>query len=86
MPHYYFHLREAAHVSRDGQGADLPSGKEARSKAMRTARDVVCKELLEGEPLNLEREYEITDDDGMGVMTVTFTMALGARRLDGPNH
>ena len=86
MPHYFFHLRQGTRVSRDTEGADLSDGKQARSKAMSTAREVVCDELLKGEPLDLEREYEITDDAGQGVMVVTFTMALGSRRPNGPSH
>ena len=86
MPHYFFHLRQGTRVRRDTEGADLSDGKQARSKAMSTAREVVRDELQKGEPLNLEREYEITDDEGQGVMVVTFTMAFGSRRPEGPSH
>ena len=86
MPHYFFHLKQGSRVSPDREGTDLSDGKEARIKAMSTAREVVCDELLHGEPLNLEREYEITDGEGQGVMTVTFAMALRSRRPNGPSH
>lgn len=59
MPHYYFHIREGATLSRDTNGQELPDVEAAREEAIATGR------ALFGErPGGLHRTIEIADQTG----------------------
>jgi len=63
MPHYYFHVREGADLSRDEEGQDLPNAEAARREAINTSREILGEKLLHGRSLN-HRTIEIADETG----------------------
>ncbi len=63
MPHYYFHVREGADLSRDQEGQDLPNVEAARREAINSSREILGEKLLHGGSLN-NRTIEIADETG----------------------
>ena len=63
MPHYYFHVREGADLSRDEEGQDLPNADAARREAINSSREILGEKLLHGGSLN-HRTIEIADETG----------------------
>jgi len=63
MPHYYFHVREGAELSRDEEGQDLPNVEAARREAISTSREFLGEKLLHGGSL-AHRSIEIADETG----------------------
>ena len=63
MPHYYFHVREVADLSRDQEGQDLPNVEAARREAINSSREILGEKLLHGGSLN-NRTIEIADETG----------------------
>ena len=69
MPHYFFHVREGADLSRDEEGQDLPNVEAARREAINTSREMLGEKLLHGGSLN-HRTIEIADETGRVVDVV----------------
>jgi hypothetical protein len=49
MPRYFFDVTDTGDTSRDGQGVEFPSLKEARAEALRTLGEIVKDELPDGD-------------------------------------
>ena len=75
MPHYYFHVREGADLSRDEEGQDLPNADAARREAINSSREILGEKLLHGGSLN-HRTIEIADETGHVVDVVNSSDVL----------
>jgi len=59
MPHYFFHIREGATLTRDSTGQEFPDAEAARKEAIALGR------ALSGErPGRVRRSIEIVDQTG----------------------
>ena len=68
MPRFFFNLIEDAVIA-DDEGRDLPGVEAAHSEAVKSARDIACAELAEGQ-LHLNHRIEVTDAFGELLDTV----------------
>jgi hypothetical protein len=75
MARYFFHLHEDA-VFRDEEGSEFPDLDAARENALRSAREMACAEVMEGQ-LVLSHSIEIVDDSGRQVGEVSYADAVG---------
>jgi hypothetical protein len=75
MPKYYFHIRDGNELEVDRDGTDFESLDVAVNDARTAAREIMAEKLLSGEMLDGQR-FEITDEEGVLVETVTFRSAL----------
>jgi hypothetical protein len=48
MMHFFMHLHERGSVTIDEEGADFESETQARTEALRAAREIMCAELRDG--------------------------------------
>jgi hypothetical protein len=69
MPHYFFHVREGAELTRDTEGQALPDVEAARTEAVRIGREILGEKLLHGGNLG-GRQIEIADETGRVVDVV----------------
>jgi hypothetical protein len=63
MPYYFFHVREGADVSRDGEGQELPDLASAEAEAVNAIRELIGERLLHGGEID-GRQIEIADEHG----------------------
>ncbi len=75
MPRYFFHVREGAELSRDGEGQDLPDAEAARREAVNASREMLGEKLLHGGALD-QRQVEIADETGHVVDVVNVNDVL----------
>jgi antirestriction protein ArdC len=68
MSHYFFHLHEAGHVTRDEEGLEMPDLAVARRHAETAAREIMCADMADGD-LCLACQIEIEDRDS-GARTI----------------
>ena len=74
MPRYFFNLYDDI-VAIDEEGSELPDLAAARAKAVASAREMSCAEVLKGR-LNLKHRIEVTDEAGRLACTVHFADVL----------
>jgi hypothetical protein len=74
MPRYYFHLYNDV-VARDDEGRVLSDLDEARSVAVKEAREMMTESVLEGR-MTLSHRIDIADESGAVVATVSFRDAV----------
>ena len=79
MPRYYFHMRDANGLTEDSDGLDLPDVDAARATAVRKA----CRIWSERppEPGRNEQTFEVSDEAGQIVLTVSFSEAFAERAV-----
>jgi hypothetical protein len=70
VPRYYFHLYDDIAIM-DEEGSELPDLAAARAKAVDTAREMACAEVLEGH-LNVGHRIEVASEAGEVQLTVQF--------------
>jgi hypothetical protein len=63
MPTYFFHVREGADLSQDGEGQELPDLESARTEAVNAIRELIGERVLHGGSINC-RQIEIADKEG----------------------
>jgi hypothetical protein len=74
MPLYYFNIYNDD-ITMDEEGQDLPDAEAARTEAIKSARDIICDGVREGE-VTLSHRIEIEDEEHRPVLTVRFDEAL----------
>ena len=79
MPRYHFNIRNGHGFSRDDEGMDFSSDRDAWVHAIEGARSLMSAELLEG-TLDLDGQIEVTDDQDDAVLTVRFRDAVRVRQ------
>lgn len=70
VPRFFFHLYDDL-VSRDDEGLELADDEAARSRAIMSAREMACAEVLEGR-LSLNHRLDVEDESGSVIATVRF--------------
>jgi hypothetical protein len=70
MPRFYFHVYNDE-VTMDEEGQDLPDAEAARNEATKSARALICDEVLKG-VLKLSDRIEVEDEERRSVLTLTF--------------
>lgn len=75
VPNFYFHVRDGDRLIEDLDGSDLPSLEAARAKAVAATRQAVAEQLRRGEIMR-DRSFEITDEGGRVLATVTYRDAV----------
>ena len=80
MPRFYFHLKDGITLC-DEEGMSFATVEEARTEALRAAREIMADEVRRGS-LNLVDRIEIADEGGNPVTVVTFADAV--RIYPGP--
>lgn len=75
MERYFFHLHECGTHIPDDEGRGLAGMEEARSEAIKAARDVMSAEVQAGR-LCLGCRIDVKDGNGRLVLTVPFSDAL----------
>jgi hypothetical protein len=63
MPYYFFHVREGADLSHDGEGQELPDLESAQTEAVNAIRELIGERLLHGGEID-GRHIEIADKKG----------------------
>ena len=76
MPVFYFHVRDGNRLTRDADGADLPSLDAARAKAAAAIRVAASRPLRPDQDLS-RRRFEIADESGRVLATVGFRDVFG---------
>jgi hypothetical protein len=74
MGRYFFHIFNGS-TTIDEEGNDLPDIDAARAFAIRIAREFACESIREG-VLNLDHRIEVTQEDNVRVLTMTFREAF----------
>jgi hypothetical protein len=69
MPRYYFHIRNADDMARDGEGTDLPDFDSAHKAALVCARELLAIAVKEGAD-RMPDSILITDASEREVATV----------------
>ena len=70
MARFFFHLYDDT-VALDEEGSECPDLAAAHAKAVRSAREMACQEVLEGH-LNLTHRIDVADENGAVLATVRF--------------
>lgn len=65
MPLYYLHIKDGAQLLLDPEGSSLPNLEAARA-------------VLAGNPLGMERSFQIDDADGQTLLSVSFRDAINS--------
>ncbi len=79
MPRYYFHIRDGHGVKKDSEGVELPDLDAARTMALEAA----CKLWSSNppDPSDNDQTFEISDEAGQTVLTVSFSEAFAERAV-----
>ncbi len=75
MTRYYFHVRSAAGLDHDPEGAEFEDIAAANREALQAAREMVAEMVLAGDKID-GNQFEITDEAGIVVSTVPFKAAV----------
>ena len=75
MPRFYFHIRDGDLLEIDPDGQEFATLEYAVLDARKAAREMLAEKLLANEHVNGQR-FEITDETGTIVETVTFRSVL----------
>lgn len=75
MPRFYFHIRDGDLLEIDPDGLEFATLEYAVLDARKAAREMLAEKLLANEHVNGQR-FEITDETGTIVETVTFRSVL----------
>lgn len=75
MPRFYFHIRDGDLLEIDPDGLEFATLEYAVLDARKAAREMLAEKLLANEHVDGQR-FEITDETGTIVETVTFRSVL----------
>lgn len=75
MPRFYFHLRGGEAEVPDLMGQECPDLNAVRSEALRSARDILAHEVLEGR-LPLNERLDVEDEEQRPVFILPFREAV----------
>lgn len=76
MPVFYLNVVDGELGVRDPEGADLLDVAAAVDLAIASAREIMADRLRAGKPLGLKQRFDIEDENGSPVASVTFADAL----------
>ena len=81
MGRFHLNIRNGSGMTEDEEGLELEGPEEARRKAIEGARSMLSAEVLTGN-LDLRGRIEVTDAQGVHVLTVEFRDVVSV--LTGP--
>jgi hypothetical protein len=73
---YFLHIKDGADVTIDEEGSRLPSLDAARELAILSARQMMAEAVAHGNPIGLERTFEVYDERERLLLTVSFRDAI----------
>ena len=76
---YFFHIRDENGLTKDAEGVDLPDLDAARATALKKACQIWTEKPPERE--QNDQTFEITDEPGAVVLTVSFSEAFAERAV-----
>ena len=79
MPRYFFHMREGNGLTKDPDGLDLPDLHAARATAIKKSCQIWSE--MPPEPGRNDQTFEVTDQAGDIVLTVSFSEAFAERAV-----
>ena len=79
MPRFYLHVWKDDIFVEDPDGGDFLTVEAARDEALVAAREIMSEQVRLGELPEPTDRFEITDNDGHLVLTVSFYEALARR-------
>jgi hypothetical protein len=79
MPQFYFNIRKGDALLKDPEGAEFMSVDAARDEAIAAAREIMSEQIGRGEFPEPNSCFEINDDGGRLVLTVSFDEALAPK-------
>lgn len=82
MPRYYFHLRTAAGLHLDWEGAEFPTTDAAREEAVTSAREIIADKVRKGISIDAIC-FEVTNEDGRVTDRVNFNAVERAEHSGG---
>ena len=71
MPRYFFHLHNDVDTE-DEEGQALAGETEARARAAKYAREMVCESIRQNGHVNLDHSIVVAGEDGAELFTVRF--------------
>ena len=74
MPLYFFHVFNSE-TTMDEEGQEFPDSRAARVEAIRSARELICQNVRDGD-LTLSHRIEVEDEAREPVLTLTFGEAF----------
>jgi hypothetical protein len=75
LPRFFLHLVLSGLRYPDPEGSEFPDRASAVREAISAAKDMMAEGLRGGKPLMRDASFEITDDDGAVIASVTFAEA-----------
>jgi len=72
---YYFHVREGDAITRDIEGIDLPSDRDALEEGREAARQMVAEMIRNQEAID-GKTFEISDASGKVLMSIPFLSVI----------
>ncbi|GJE17887.1 DUF6894 family protein [Methylobacterium marchantiae] len=81
MPRYFLNLRDADGLHHDLEGDEFESMGDLRDDVMISVKQIVADALVGGSTLSdaLDRSFEIADETGRIVLTVSFSEGVASR-------
>jgi hypothetical protein len=77
MPRFHMHIRHADKLLEDGEGEEFPSLAEARTEAVRSARELMAANVASGKkPNHNHSRFEVADESGRVVLVMPFEEAI----------
>jgi hypothetical protein len=76
MPLFFLHIRDGAVLIRDPEGGYFPDITAARAEAIESARELMSQSILRHARIGIERQFEITNENGKTVAVVGFDEAI----------
>lgn len=80
MPRYYLNLRDRTGLHPDLDGDDFDNIEDLRDDVFIGVKQIVANALVSGSTLSeaLDRSFEITDEAGRIVLTISFAEAVAS--------
>jgi hypothetical protein len=76
MPRFHMHIRKGDELLEDWEGENFPSLSEARTEAVRSARELMAARLAAGKMPDGHNRFEIADESGKTVLVMPFADAI----------
>jgi hypothetical protein len=76
MPRFHMNIRKGDEFLEDWEGEEFPSLSEARTEAVRSARELMAARMAAGKMPDGHARFEIADDSGKTVLVMPFEEAV----------
>jgi hypothetical protein len=76
MPRFHMNIRRGDELLEDWEGEEFPSLAEARTEAVRSARELMSARMAAGKMPDGHTRFEIADDSGKTVLIMAFEEAI----------